>query len=132
MQESVSNLSTEDLFEVMSFGAIDAMLKWQDELSEACGVYAFPNQLQIEMAIGQLVVEAAEAYAPFLVKTKPWKPQSPNMAAVDEEMIDVLHYVLSYFNMRQLKTLDIVAMYRRKNVINFNRIQKKMLELSEE
>lgn len=119
----IHGLEEDDALDVQFLGQLGAMLKWQDQLSARCGAYGFPPQLQLEMAISQLVVEAGEALAPFLVKTKPWKPQQPNLQHTDLEIIDVLHYVLTYFNVRGLAASEVTALYRQKNLVNFRRIE---------
>jgi NTP pyrophosphatase (non-canonical NTP hydrolase) len=124
-------LSDSDIEMIARVGMLSAMLKWQHELSIACGVNRFDRQTSIEMALGQLMVEAGEAFAPFLVKTKPWKPQIPDFDKIDEEIIDVLHYVLTYFNLRAFNDTEIIEAYRRKNIINFERIREKMKQLEE-
>lgn len=123
---TTDDISVSDKQDVEKLGALGAMLKWQDELSILCGAYNFPTQLQLEMAIAQLVVEASEALAPFLVKTKPWKPQEPNLELIDLEIIDVLHYVLTYFNVRQMGPDEVIQLYRQKNLVNFKRIEGRL------
>jgi len=110
---------------------INTMLELQDQLSRFLGVYNLEEEEQYRSTLAQLAVESSEALAPFLNLTKPWKTTSVNYEEVDEEIIDVLHYVLTYFNLRQLKEHDILALYIMKNSRNFSRVQEKMKRLKE-
>lgn len=110
---------------------INTMLELQDQLSRFLGVYNLEEEEQYRSTLAQLAVESSEALAPFLNLTKPWKTTSVNYEEVDEEIIDVLHYVLTYFNLRRLKEHDILALYIMKNSRNFSRVQEKMQRLQE-
>jgi len=110
---------------------INTMLELQDQLSRFLGVYNLEEEEQYRSTLAQLAVESSEALAPFLNLTKPWKTTSVNYEEVDEEIIDVLHYVLTYFNLRRLKEHDILALYIMKNSRNFSRVQEKMKRLKE-
>ena len=110
---------------------IDSMLKAQANLSEFLGVYKLDKEEQLRSTLAQLSVEASEALAPFLTKTKPWKTQTPDLTATDEEVIDILHYVWTYFNIRGMSQSQIVELYFAKNARNFARVAEKMAVLQQ-
>ena len=114
---------------VTALGPLDALLLWQERLSEVLKVYDMPREEAIKAMVACLAVEGSEAMAHFLTSTKPWKPQTVDMAAVTEEMIDVLHFLLAFFNLVQMNGEDIVEAYRAKNLRNYQRIQEKMATL---
>lgn len=119
-------LSDADAMQVGLYGALGAMLKWQDVMSTYCGVQNFDEYNRLRNNTVALAVEANEVLAHFSNETKPWKQLMPNMELVDEEMIDVLHFVLTYFNLRGWDTKDILEHYRSKNLHNFDRVRQKM------
>lgn len=112
-------------------GELEAMLAWQDRLSSTLRVYDMPKQEAIKAMIECLAVEAAETLAPFLTKTKPWKSQVVDMAHVKEEAIDILHFLLALFNLMDMDADAIVEEYRRKNLVNYDRVATKMAALNE-
>ena len=119
-------LSDNDLALIDDLGQLEAMKIWQGELSEVCGCGAFSTEDLLRDTVAQLAVEASEALAPFLTKTKPWKDPIPDLNHIDEEIIDVLHFVLTYFNVREISGNQMVEAYRRKNLRNFERVSEKM------
>lgn len=123
-------LNNEDLTTIALCGKIGAMKIWQRELTETIGVYSSNDFSSLKDVVACMTVESSEALAHFLTSGKPWKPQEPDMDEVDEEMIDVLHYLLTYFNLREWSDHEIVRRYRSKNLRNFERISEKMANLS--
>jgi dimeric dUTPase (all-alpha-NTP-PPase superfamily) len=89
----------------------------------------FGSEEHIKETIACLAVEASEALAPFLTSTKPWKDRYPDMNHIDEEMIDVLHYLLTYWNLRGFTAGDIFDAYQAKNSKNFKRLEAKLESL---
>lgn len=121
-------MNQQDKEHVKTTGELGAMLKWQDALSSTLRVYDMPKQEAIKAMIECLAVEAAETLAPFLTKTKPWKPQTVDMDHVKEEAIDILHFLLALFNLMEMGPQEVVEEYRRKNLINYDRVKAKMAE----
>ena len=80
----------------------------------------------IQETIACLAVEASEALAPFLTGTKPWKPRDPDITHIDEEMIDCLHYLATYWNLRKMSSNDVLVEYRKKNFRNYQRLADKL------
>lgn len=128
-KKEIQGLDENDRLTVNERGTIGAMLYWQDQLSRFLGCYSLGERELTTETLGQLVVEAGEALAPFLTRTKPWKPQDIDWAKTDEEMADVLHFALTYFNIRHFSEEQVIALYRQKNLINYRRVQEKMLKL---
>jgi len=117
----------EDAEQVEADGHLSSMLAWQSMLSNVCGVYLLPPDSALKSTLSQMVVEAAEAFAPWVTETKPWKPRFPtDLAPTDEEVIDVLHYVLTWANLRGWDADELVARYRAKNLRNFDRVAEKL------
>jgi len=59
-----------------------------------------------------------------LCNWKPWKKNRPiNTYAVEEEAIDVLHFLLDMFNKLGMTYIDIVEMYEEKFQVNMDRIR---------
>lgn len=113
--------SSSDYKDLESLGPIQTMLEWQRDLSNALGVDGnSPNA--IPHIIQCLISEATEVNNHFLNSTKPWKPIEVMYENVDEEMIDVLHFVLTYFNLRKFSDFDIMRAYKKKNDKNFQRL----------
>jgi dimeric dUTPase (all-alpha-NTP-PPase superfamily) len=124
-------MNRQDSEKTASVGELAAMLEWQDQLSSTLRVYDMPKQEAIKAMIECLAVEAAETLAPFLTKTKPWKSQVVDMAHVKEEAIDILHFLLALFNLMDMDADAIVEEYRRKNLVNYDRVATKMAALNE-
>ena len=122
-------MNQQDKNQVNIAGELGALLMWQDKLSATLGVYDMPKEEAIKAMIECLAVESAETLAHFLTKTKPWKPQVVNMAEVKEEAIDILHFLLAFFNLMEMGPDAIVEEYRRKNLINYERVAAKMAAL---
>lgn len=122
-------MNQHDKNQVEVAGELGALLIWQDRLSATLGVYDMPKEEAIKAMIECLAVESAETLAHFLTKTKPWKSQVVNMAEVKEEAIDILHFLLAFFNLMEMSPQDIVEEYRRKNLINYGRVAAKMAAL---
>jgi NTP pyrophosphatase (non-canonical NTP hydrolase) len=122
-------MNQQDTNKVNKIGELGAMLMWQDMLSATLGVYDLPKEEAIKAMIECLAVEAAETLAHFLTKTKPWKPQVVNMDEVKEEAVDILHFLLAFFNLMDMGPEAIVEEYRRKNLINYERVAAKMAAL---
>jgi hypothetical protein len=125
-------MNTFDKCFVEEWGELQAMLAWQADLTSLL----FDNAvLPVEYASSEhvreiltcLVVEATEALAPFLTSLKPWKSRLPDMKLVDEEVIDVLHYILTYFQLRGYGARKITELYREKNLRNGDRARATMI-----
>ena len=103
-----------------------AMYWWQEELMNL----VVPTEMKLtrlaELSVACALTEAAEANVYFLNETKPWKPTEPDWAKVDEEMIDVLHFVLQYFISRRIRPFDLYGMYKSKNLTNQQRVKDKL------
>lgn len=129
-EEDESELNVTDTITVLRDGEFQAMLDWQYELTDSLNPkgasHLFSSVGDLQQTIQMLIVEASEALAPFLNATKPWKPDVVDLDEVDEEMIDVLHFLLTYFNFRGLDAKDVILAYRNKNLANFNRASEKM------
>lgn len=122
-------LNPVDLKTAASLGLLQTMLDWQSMLSNVCGVYLLDKSVALKSTLSQLVVEAAEAFAPWVTETKPWKPPFPvNLEPTDDEVIDVLHYVLTWANLRGWNAEELAARYRAKNLRNFERVAAKVAE----
>lgn len=102
------------------------LFKWQLELIDLVVPENMDRDHVAKLMVGCVLGEAAEANAHFLNETKPWKPSDPDWDAVDEEMIDVLHFLLEYFIMRNLTPTQVAIMYRNKNLVNQERVRSKM------
>lgn len=111
---------------VDEIGELGALMLWQNGLSDILGVLAMEEQTGMREMVACLSVEAAEAQAHFLNGTKPWKSQIVDRAEVDEEMIDCLHFIFAYFNVRGIPSEEVVRRFRAKNLRNFDRIKEKM------
>lgn len=114
-------------------GLLSVMLVLQDRLTRLLfdnaetGIeYGSPEH--VAETVASLAVEASEAFAPFLTRTKPWKDPVPDMAHVDEEMVDVLHFLLTYWNLRGKDAVDIFKEYDAKNRKNQSRLAAKLAE----
>ena len=125
-------MNTQDTNNVADVGELQAMLEWQRRLSTTLGVHTMPTDEAIQQMVACLSVEASEAFAHFLTKTKPWKPQDVDMNLVKEEMIDVLHFLLAFFNLVGMDSGDITEAYREKNLYNYTRVSQKMQAHKEE
>jgi NTP pyrophosphatase (non-canonical NTP hydrolase) len=121
-----TKLNPEDKQTVSTFGLLQSALIWQYKLSNTCGVNVLEKMQALKSTLSQMVVEAAEAFAPWVTETKPWKPQYPDLAATDEEVIDVLHYVLTWANLREWTAEELIFRYRAKNLRNFERVNEKI------
>lgn len=116
-----------------SLDGLQEMLDAQRSLSTKCGVDALPKQVALKSTLTQLIVEAGEALAPWVTETKPWKKQVIDDATLiytDEEMIDVLHYAFSWFNLRGADADDVYTMYMAKNSKNHTRVAQKLATLA--
>lgn len=102
------------------------LFDWQHELVNLVVPDDMNRDHVAKLMVGCVLGEAAEANAHFLNETKPWKPSDPDWEAVDEEMIDVLHFLLEYFIMRNIEPTKVAAMYRNKNLVNQERVRSKM------
>lgn len=112
--------------EVEESDLLFAMYWFQEELMDLVIPTKMTPSRLAELSVGCALVEAAEANVHFLNETKPWKPKNPDWAKVDEEMIDVLHFVLQYFINRDVRPFDLYQMYKTKNLINQQRVKDKL------
>lgn len=114
-----------------NFDCLQEMLDAQAKLSEKCGVGSLVLQVAMKSTLAQMMVEAGEAMAPWVTETKPWKKQEVDqivLAETDIEVIDVLHYVLTWFNLRGYDAQDLFEMYMAKNSVNHARVSQKLAE----
>jgi dimeric dUTPase (all-alpha-NTP-PPase superfamily) len=118
-------LSNED-YELMLEDKLHALFAWQQELIDIVVPEGMDQKHVAKLMVGCVLGEAAEANAHFLNETKPWKPSEPNWKAVDEEMIDVLHFLLEYFIMRGYSPYSVITVYRHKNLTNQERVRSKL------
>lgn len=128
----IQDFSDDDINVIECLGQMGALQVWQSELSEFLGVYKqFKTRPMVTLheVIQCISVEANEALAPWLTGTKPWKPPFPDLDDVDEEMIDILHYLLTWFNLRNWDAQEVLRRYRSKNAYNFERRALKLAEL---
>jgi dimeric dUTPase (all-alpha-NTP-PPase superfamily) len=125
MAVKVNELQAGDVDTVETYGQLDAMMLWQLFLSDKFGMYDIDNTAAIRETVSCMVLESAEALAPFLNATKPWKSTEIPWEEVDEEVIDILHFVLAYFNLRGFDAPGIVKAYRAKNLHNMKRAEEK-------
>lgn len=124
MAVEIKELQDGDKDTIAEYGELDAMLNWQCLLSRMFGMYEIENQDAIRETVSCIVLEAAEALAPFLNATKPWKNTNLNWAEIDEEVIDILHFTFAYFNLRGIDSKSIVERYRAKNLYNLTRAKR--------
>lgn len=125
MAVKVNELQAGDVDTVETYGQLDAMMLWQLFLSKKFGMYGIDRQEAIRETVSCIVLESSEALAHFLNATKPWKSTEIPWDEVDEEVIDILHFVLAYFNLRELSAADVVKAYRAKNLHNMKRAEGK-------
>lgn len=125
MAVEIKPLQEGDKDTVADYGDLEAMLIWQFFLSQKFGMYDIDREVAVKETISCIVLEAAEALQPFLNATKPWKSQQVDYAEVDEEVIDILHFCLAYFNLREIEAGRLIEMYRSKNLYNLLRAEKK-------
>lgn len=124
MAVPVTELQDGDKDTIAEYGQLEAMQIWQLFLSKKFGMYEIDRNTAVRETVSCIVLEAAEALAPFLNATKPWKEQTVDFAEVDEEVIDILHFVLAYFNLRGFNSKDVLERYRAKNLHNLTRVKK--------
>ena len=103
-----------------------SMYWFQEELMELIIPAEMEPARLAELSVGCALTEAAEANVHFLNETKPWKPTNPDWDKVDEEMVDVLHFVLQYFISRDVRPYDLYQMYKIKNLTNQQRVKEKL------
>lgn len=121
MAVSITQLQDGDKDTVCEYGQLEALLVWQMFLSKRFGMYNIDRHSAIRETISCIVLESAEALSPFLNATKPWKENEVDFAEVDEEVVDILHFVLAYFNLRGIDSKSIIERYRSKNLHNLKR-----------
>lgn len=126
MAVEIKKLSEGDIDTVNEHGELDAMMIWQFFLSRLFGMEKIDRELAIKETVSCIVLEAAEALQPFLNATKPWKDRTIPWDEVDEEVIDILHFVLAYFNLREITSDEVVLRYRSKNLHNMKRAEEKI------
>lgn len=97
------------------------MMGRQQHLAEVLGIPPGREALQ-EAAIG-MVKEAAEVLDAIVPGFKPW--QEPDIVEGDKEAIDVLLYLLEYFNARNFTALDVSDKFNEKVDIVLKRIEDK-------
>lgn len=116
-----------------NFDALQDMLDAQDALSKKCGVNNLEPQVALKSTLAQMMVESGEAMAPWVTETKPWKKQVVDSTVLNEtdiEVIDVLHYVLTWFNLRGYDARDLFEMYMAKNSANHTRVAQKLAAIA--
>lgn len=125
-------LTNEENHAIQQRGELGAMLDWQHELSTMCGSYGPATGENdgwydaLKNNAIQLVVEAGEVASHYSNETKRWKSKYPDLSKVDEEMIDVMHYALTYFNIRNMSAYEIAVRYRAKNNHNYTRVSERL------
>lgn len=110
----------------MPMSLLSEMYKLQLELNEVLEQNKVEKGRLTELMVMNMVTESAEALAHFTNETKPWKPTEPDLEKVDEEVIDVLFFVLNYFTSRGIRPGEIFSMYFRKHQVNIQRVKEKL------
>ena len=113
------------------------IFKMQKKLEEAIGAEIFqknslqgnsemkdhPNQIFILLSFVGVITEACEA-----LEQTPWKPWKESMTynqrAFQEELIDLLHFVLNLFLAASMEPQDVYKMFKQKHVKNMKRNER--------
>lgn len=110
-------------------GELDEMLDAQRHLMGECLANRIPNDTLLYITLNNIVGEANEAAAFYGDITKPWKVNmGVNLDEIQEELIDILHFLLQAFIITGMTGADIVSLYHIKNNVNFRRIKAKREE----
>lgn len=107
----------------------EEMFDMQRSLMFECRADEIPNDLLLYITLNNIVGEATEAAEFFGDITKPWK-KDLRVAAdeVQEELIDILHFLLQGFIILGMDADEVTRLYRIKNGVNFRRIREKRKE----
>jgi len=103
----------------------------QDQLTRYCGAYNLPNEDALREMVMAISSEAGEAMAPIVTKTKPWKSAPIDWSHIDEEMIDIFHFLLEYWLLRGFTPDEIFKQYQAKNEYNYTRVKAKLNSLAD-
>ena len=100
---------------------MDELLKWQAELDKSIIEKSSVIPTRKDLATA-LLVEAAELLESCSYKW--WKSEVLDDSAVKEEAIDVLHFLLSFFNKMGMDEDEVKWLYLNKRGVNFDRLEK--------
>ena len=105
------------------------MLDSQLALMHECRADGIPNDELLYITLNNIIGEANEAAAYYGDITKPWKKNLElPLEEVQEELVDILHFLLQAFIILDMDADDIVELYRIKNRINHRRVKAKREE----
>lgn len=111
---------------MIAMDMLEKIFNAQGELINLLG-YDPKTPAMLKEILACMSVEVAEAQAPLLNSTKPWKVDRPiDWAHIDEEVVDVLHFVMGYFIGRDYTAEQIFDLYYNKNSANRERIAQKL------
>ena len=106
---------------------LDTLLNLQKSLMHSCGVFDLPPDIALWVTGTALAAEVAEVTEPFSDLTKPWKRDKVlYVEPMKEEAIDVLHFLLQFFALLGMDGQEVMDLYVKKNLTNFERIRAKL------
>lgn len=105
------------------------MLDLQLGFRHQCRADGIPNDEFLYITLNNIIGEANESAAYYGSITKPWKKNLElPLEEVQEELVDILHFLLQAFIILDMDADDIVELYRIKNRINHRRVKAKREE----
>ena len=104
---------------------MNELLKWQAELDESIIKKSSVAPTSKDLATA-LLVEAAELLESCGYRW--WKSEVLDDSAMKEEAIDVLHFLLSFFNKVEMDEDEVKRLYLKKRGVNFNRLSKQKFD----
>lgn len=124
----MSEMASQDNNEV---NILAEMFDMQTHLTRVCGAFDLPLMDALQEMVSAASVEANEALAPFIVKTKPWKMgKEIDLDHVDEEMVDIFFFIMEYWILRGKSWQSFADQYMEKHVTNLLRIQEKINDVA--
>lgn len=110
-------------------GDLEEILDLQRSLMLECRADELPDDLLLYITLNNIIGESTEAAAFFGDITKPWKKSlGVSLDEVQEELIDILHFLLQAFIIVGMDASAVMELYRIKNRVNFRRIKAKREE----
>jgi len=110
------------------------LIELQSQMMRALGIEWQANSLPLDLireaAIGANV-EAAEVLDPLNKANRPWKPRTLDKDHVQEEIVDIMFYVLELFVLFGMSWEDVIKAYKSKIAINCARVIEALLSKQE-
>ena len=100
---------------------MNELIRWQKELDNAIVEKSNVKPTRKDLATA-LLVEASELLE--VCGYRWWKNEILDEEAIKEESIDILHFLLSFFNKMGMDADEVKRLYSKKRNVNFNRLAK--------